>query len=428
MKLPDIVKKVCYILLVAFFLVAAVACSEKDEPVIEDEEETPVMPIGDYKYIEISRAEQNYVDAQNDFSLKVYRELSKLRSTDQPNLVLSPLSTSMLLGILATGAEGTTRHEIIETLGFDNADIDLVNSFNARLANELTSVSTESVCDIANAAWFDNSLKVNDKFIKTCKENYNLELNQIDLHTEATRRTMNEWVALHTNNLISEPFKVLPDKEINSVLCNTIYFKGLWSFPFTKANTKSGVFYNNDGTESTVQFMHSGYLGMGSEHEDYIAVCLPFGEGNFCMGFILPDPRTDLQSVMEKFDGKQLIDELLNGKEAYAIDLALPKFEIENSHTNLSKVLFELGINEAFTPGLADFRNLTSMPYYIHGLQQDMHIVVDEDGVEAAALTREHGATGAHKPMNARFNVPFAFFIFESSTGAIIYVGDVTKL
>lgn len=415
---------------VSLLLGLVASCSEQDVPeVVEEEEVVPTYTLpGDYTNIEVSRAEQEYIVAQNDFALKVYRALAEQRDAKRPNIVASPVGTSMLMSIMAEGANGETQSQIINGLGFGDVDIEAVNTFNSRLAYELSKASVEARCDIANAFWFDNSLILNSDFLKHCKENYDLVANQVDLYTEGTRQEINTWVAEQTNNLIEESLKSIPTEDVKSILTNTVYFRGLWSDPFSRENTASGIFYNYDGTEGTANFMYRDYLGTGVEKDKYKAIGLPFGGGNFYMGFILPDPRYKLKEVMADIDAHEIIEEILCDNVATRIYLHLPKFEIENSHTNLSTVLSDLGITDAFTPNVADFSNLTASPYYIKELQQDVRLILDEEGVEAGAFTRITGGGGNHPIMVARFNVPFAFFIFESSTGAIIYVGDVSKL
>ncbi len=426
--------------MIAVFMLCAAACSEQDAPTppMAAAEEEPVhIDYGEaikVRSIELNSVEKEYVGSQTDFALKLYQGLTAYRDDKQANLLVSPLSTSILMSIMAEGASGNTRSEIIEALGFGTADMKDVNKFNARLAEELSSTNNLVKCDIANSLWFDSSINIKADFLKTCRDIYNLEAQQINLHTESARQAVNEWAAANTNNLIKEPLKDIPAPETVSILANATYFRALWCEPFDKSKTKEGPFYNLDGTVTKASFMQAEYSGGRSlVYENFCVIANSFMTPNFSMYFILPNLDSNLKDVMASVNLREVITRITDRKETpentHDVVLFLPKFEISNERHRLKDVLQSLGVRDAFNRANADFSNFTSRGYCIQEIFQDTKISIDEDGVEAAAFTIDEYGYGIPKNViNARFNVPFAFFITENSTGSVIFIGDVTKL
>ena len=84
-----------------------------------------------------------------------------------------------------------------------------------------------------------------------------------------------------------------------------------------------------------------------------------------------------------------------------------------------------------FTPGQADFSQMTAQPIYISGMLQKAKIEVSEEGTKAAAVTSVMVRTTALEPQEPRFvnfhaDRPFIYMITHRPTGAIFFVGQYT--
>ena len=89
-----------------------------------------------------------------------------------------------------------------------------------------------------------------------------------------------------------------------------------------------------------------------------------------------------------------------------------------------------LGMKDAFNSS-ADFSGISYDQLYLSLLEQHTYLKVDEKGTEAAAITiggMSNSAGPAPTPIDFFLNRPFAFMITETSTGAILFMGKVTKL
>lgn len=97
--------------------------------------------------------------------------------------------------------------------------------------------------------------------LRQCIKNaFNNELESVDFKSspEASRETINEWVAKTTRdqikNFISEGSLTT---ETKLVLANAAYFKGQWEFKFDPKITKKEVFYTTQEDYNFVDMMYS---------------------------------------------------------------------------------------------------------------------------------------------------------------------------
>jgi serpin B len=107
------------------------------------------------------------------------------------------------------------------------------------------------------------------------------------------------------------------------------------------------------------------------------------------------------------------------------VQLSLPKFEYEYKRT-LNDDLVALGMGVAFDPYNADFSNITDQGIFISRVIHQTYIKTDEEGTEAAAATVvEFEFTSIPSTTVVNVNRPFLYFIRETTTGTIVFMGQV---
>lgn len=377
----------------------------------------------------MSRAESEIVDANNSFSLKFFK---KALETQKDNFCTSPMSLSMALSMTANGASGEALTEILETIGFDAADIHDVNTFNSRIVKDLCAVDRTTKISLANSIWIDNGFKVKDGFISDNRNAYGAEIFNEALSSAATMQKINSWCKDKTSGCIptflTEPLN--PNCVI--ALLNALYFNGIWVTPFDKSKTEKGNFYNNGETLIQTDMMQTEIkcrAAHDSEGADWIS--LPYGNGAFHMIIIQPD-HIRPGCVGEYFSNisDEDFSEMLSGLQETKMKLKMPKFDFE-SDIKLEKILVELGIKKMFD-GTGDFSKIADAGLIFEAMQKTK-ITVNEAGTEAATVTKIEGGLTSPGPIHlekGRLTIdrPFAFFIREVSTGAIIFTGHVNKL
>ncbi len=155
---------------------------------------------------------------------------------------------------------------------------------------------------------------------------------------------------------------------------------------------------------------------------------LPYGNEAFSMVILLPSGGKTLDESLSELTSENWKEWNSNmaGKQ---LQVKLPRFKVEYDKTLIDDMI-AMGMKDAFDGNKADFSKMSAAELYVGILQQFTYINVDEEGTEAAAVTVGGMLDSAGLPVTIPFYVdsPFAFMIKEKSTGAILFMGKVTKL
>lgn len=373
--------------------------------------------------------------ANSTFAFDVY----SLVRGDYENIVFSPFSLSLALGMALAGAEGNTRQEMLEALSLDDlAEID--PAFNALLLalensqQELKDEDEQSTfqLNIANSAWGQSGFDISQAYLDILASQYGAGIYQVDYSTdhEAARQLINDWVEDETKDKIKD---LIPQGALipltRLVLANAIYFKGGWMHPFLEDGTRDASFTLLDGSETTVDMMRMAEEDLAyAAGDDYQAIFLPYKSRDFAMLLILPG-EGEFSGVEAKLDADMLAG-LVEEMQYLPVRLRMPKFDFETS-ISANDVLQQLGMIEAFIPDGADFSGITTEdPLYISDVIHKATITVDEEGTEAAAATAIILATKSmpvNDPIDLVFNRPFIYAIMHQPTGTLLFLGRVVN-
>ena len=90
------------------------------------------------------------------------------------------------------------------------------------------------------------------------------------------------------------------------------------------------------------------------------------------------------------------------------------------------------GVNLAFDPNQADFSRMIDCPVFVDDIIQKTRIKLDEEGVEAAAVTAMEVPTAGYipdEPIEFRADRPFSFAIYANVGGtmATMFAGQIVE-
>lgn len=144
--------------------------------------EPPVKP--EPAHLDLSPQGRMLVAASNDFAFNIFKETEKTTGMEE-NMMLSPLSISLALGMTMNGAANTTLDSIKNTIGFDQLTQHEINHNFKVLMPFLVQADPLTTLSIANSIWYRNGFQPLPTFIDTCTHYYSAMVSQLnfsDLH------------------------------------------------------------------------------------------------------------------------------------------------------------------------------------------------------------------------------------------------------
>lgn len=355
--------------------------------------------------------------------------LFRSATPDGDNFVLSPRSITDTLGLLSLGACGETFESILQALFFKDVG-EMVRALS-ETDKALREVRRSGVrCEIDTALWIKEGLPLRAEFRKAAHQFGGTGISTIAMD-ETGRRIINEHVSRVTRGMIPELLLLPPEGEL--VATNAVWFKGMWLSSFEPKHTREGVFHT-PGEKVRVPFMHQTDRFVFFEGDDFEAIRLPYGYGDFVLDIFLPRigvPLAKIECFLEDMLAQTRAGFLSNGESLVA--LALPKFDIHVS-LDICEALRRLGAGRIFSQELADFSNIVDSeePFCVSSILHQARICLDEYGTEAAAATAMGMALGlpeAHppRPRSFRVNRPFLFALRLSETSDILFCGRIVN-
>jgi len=354
-----------------------------------------------------------------------------LAAVDAPNTnrFLSPFSVRTALAMTSLGADGKTLDQMNATLGF--ADRDQAGAFG-RMGGSLVArhAGTASTLSMANRIWIDRSFPILDTFKSACRQDFGAEAESADFASspDSERAAINQWVADQTQGKIDELFQPgTIDSMTRMVLANAIYFKANWKHPFSADITTDGKFRQADGTTAPARLMHQESRLAYGEDGDFQIVEMPYSDEKLSMVVLLPKDPSAMPSASAWLSDAAKLQSL----EPRQVAVTLPKFTIR-TQLDLSGPLKKLGMTDAFNAVATDFGRMSPTgQLFISAVVHEAFIEVDETGTEAAAAT---GVAMALKmapkdpPVVFQADRPFWFFIRDTESGTVLFVGRLSKL
>lgn len=374
------------------------------------------------KALQFSPAEKQMVQHCNDFSFNLLAQAAANEQSE--NIILSPLSASMVLGMLMNGADGETLAQIREMLGFEDAPIDENNDYYRQLIDVLPALDQYTLLNLANGIWVVERFPLQADFVQACKQSFDAEAKNVPTFVDDNvLNDINRFAAQHTNNRIKDIInRRMVDANTVMALVNALYFKAKWQDKFQSSQTSKQKFTTLLGNQIQTDFMHRTDEMRYSEGDDYQLVELPYKGGKYCADIILPAQGTDIRTFVASMD-EQRWQEMTSYMENPEVELALPKFSLTYDR-RLNDDLQALGMTDAFSDLTAIFSRLSDKPSYLSLVHQYTFMQVDEEGSEAAAVTIGLVGEKSVVPMEFRRFIadrPFLFIIRERDYGTILF-------
>lgn len=390
------------------------ACEKRSDP----------LP-GDPVQIELSLKQKEVIESANEFAFSLFKPLVA-DAKGSGNIMISPFSVSSALSMTLNGASGETFEAMKDALAYSDKTLEEINETYLKLMNDMISVDPRVVMEIANSVWVEKNLTVKQPFMNSLETWYKAEARSFDVTDPATVKMVNDWIAGKTHDKIKNMLESL-DPDIAMLLVNAVYFKGKWRNQFDPDETGLKPFYVTEDAPEQVQMMHQKENFRVVNTGNATLLELPYGQGNYSMVVMLPDVGVTLSEALQLVTPENWYTWMTNLENAVSeVDLSLPRFKYEYKR-RLNDDLTNLGMGVAFNPMLADFSNMSDQELFISFVLHQTFIETNEEGTEAAAATIVGmELTSVPNTRVVNVNRPFLYFIRETTTGTIVFMGQVT--
>jgi serine protease inhibitor len=355
---------------------------------------------------------EDYIEKYNAISRTMMERFTKEKNSE--NIVFSPMSIIMLLGMAADAVSGKSREEILNVVGGGMAYDEFmgtIKSLQADMSYSKSLMSSNAVCVKENI-----SGSIEKAYIERLKEIFDGRL----FASENLIQDVNAWVREKTRGMITD---VMDEsmKHIVACLMNAIAFESDWLEQYEESDIYEDDFHSADGKVSKVQMMDS-------TEEIYV-------EDDFFAGFIKPykDEKYALMALLPKKKGrafmlqaiKQIdLSKMYAGAVNKTVYASMPEFNADFGE-NLTELCKNLGVNTVFTPE-ADFSPMSTEWLMIDSIIHKAHIEVDRKGTKAAAATMAFMVCGCIPNMDGEtviLNRPFVYAIMDTKMGLPIFAG-----
>jgi len=372
----------------------------------------------------LSKTEARQVQASNEFSFDIFKELSVGQADS--NVFISPLSIYYALGMTYNGTAGETAEEMKNTLHLPEETSEEINSSFETLMEYLLGLDPDVTLQIANSIWYRDGWTFKETFLNICKDYFSAEISGLDFNDPSSVDTINNWVDENTNHKIDNIIDSIDPRTV-MFLINAIYFNGTWKYEFDSEMTEEKDFYLTDGNTTKCNTMVQTAELKYMSNDDFQAVNLPYGNGNYVMTIILPNSNANINSIIEEVNSTnwELWMSQMETKKG-TVYLPKQKFAYEKK---LKDALRSLGMRKAFLDFEANFSNMNATAQlFISEVKHKSFIEMNEEGTEAAAVTSvgidfttidEKGEIDFTMNMNR----PFIYAIQDINTNTLLFVG-----
>ena len=374
--------------------------------------------------IDVQPNQTDGLQAVTDFSVR----LAQNSFADGTNLLVSPLSILCALAMTANGAAGETRAQMEATFGMS---IEELNHYLAWYVSTLPQ-GEQYKLHLANSIWFTEDSRFSPKhdFLQVNADYYGADIYRAPFDT-STLQDINQWVEEKTDGMIPKILNAIPPNAI-MYLINALSFEAQWSTVYQEHNVYHDIFTKEDGTEQQVELMYaleSHYLS-----DERTTGFIKYYRGqSYAFVALLPKEGISIEEYLRTLTGEQL-RALLDNVQQTPVKTAIPKFETEYS-VELSEVLTNMGMTDAFLPQSADFSAMgtsTDGNIYINRVLHKTFISVGEQGTKAGAVTLVEPTDTAviepDKQQEVFLNRPFVYLLIDCENGLPFFIGAMMDM
>lgn len=373
-----------------------------------------------------------------DFSLELFRE----SYTENDNNVISPLSATIALGILAMGTDGDSRTEIESVFakhynsekndGLLDAVLAYLCQYQEILMQRGTNINVSPI-KLNNSLWIrneENRLNVEKNYIYEIYEYFRCRAFSSPFD-ESTVNDINYWCEESTDGQIKEMLDEIPYDAVLYIL-NALSFDGQWQRVYEEDDIKEfATFTTEKGEIQNCTMMYSSE-GRYLQDENTKGFIKNYKDG-FSFVALLPSESIKIKDYVDSLNGEKWRN-LFEISEFGEVFCGLPKFSAEKE-IGLVPMLKTMGIKDIFIPNKANLSKIGESSFgnlYASDVRQKVVIDVNDKGTKAAAVTmiqvKDTAIAMPVEPKEVILDRPFVYAIIDNETNTPLFLGTVESM
>ena len=379
------------------------------------------------------------------FAASISENYKKREFSQTENLVISPFSIELCLGLAVSSSDGVTRQELLDAMDVDFETFDrYYKHFYNEVLGSLTNQDNKVISEIllTNSIWIDNNIKLKDTGLDALKDDYYCYSYEADFDEKLKQsiEAIREFISDKTRGLLRPSLDL--SEETLFVLMNTIYLKDVWNrygddLPYASDAIK---FTNYNGQVSNKKLLRGDYVsGRKYVSEDFSSF---YTAGQMVkITFIKPSEGKRIDEVFTKENIEAALDTSNyvridnEKKEIYYTETIFPEYEADCDYKLNDMFIEDYNVKSLFS----DTCNFDNLVYpddqvYCETFKQIAKLKVNKKGIEGAAVTyMAMDATSApieeeYKDVYETFTVDKEFGYIISRNDAILFSGVVTNI
>ena len=278
------------------------------------------------------------------FAFNAYRKLT----TGQPdtNLVFSPVSLQLALGMVVVGARGGGENRLARATapGVKPERIyEVMQSWQEQLLRSMNTPvqpGTErvGVLNFTNSLWLDDSIQPSSAFVEKSRQFYGFGVFRVPMRSAASTALLavNQWVSDQTEGRIVRMIKGIAQSD-TAVLVSGAYFKTKFASPF--GSIEPEPFASKSGIKSSVDMMRNVLRTRVIQTLTIQAVELDLLYGATSLVVVMPmaGPLDAFTRGLSAAKWSQILTDLEHNKKT--VDLHLPKADFRSRFDNIQTTL-----------------------------------------------------------------------------------------
>lgn len=357
------------------------------------------------------------------------------------NIVVSPLSIELALGLTVRITDGETRQELLDA--FD-VDFETFNKYYKLFYNNISfEVVRENGPELSftNSLWFDDDYDLVDATLDDLVNDYYCYSNEVDFNgnNKKSNQAIKKFILDKTHGIINPDF-TCPENTIFALL-NTLYLKDVWTDGINEQGlsfaSEDYKFTNLDGSVSTQRLCKSfEFKGRQMITDDFSSFFTDSKSTRIF--FIKPADGKRINEIYTKENLELILnsqsyvykdDELM---EKYFTRCIFPSIKVENQ-LDIKEMLYEdINIKSMFDVEKSDFSPITPYVAYCDQVNHGAAIEINNMGITGAAYTHENfcGLEGpdGYTEVHETFVVDKEFAFFVTRGNAVVFSGIVSNI